>query len=108
MIHALQAAAAAVLWFFANDQIAHWVGLTVWTGLSGMLSIPAYRRLFGQPRYVDDLLFAAWLLTMNRVCFSVQSLVHNDTFGDVTHWTAIGAALFYGYVVSAYVRLPRA
>lgn len=104
MIHALQTAAATLVWFFENDQIARWTALLIWIAVSSMLAIPAYRRLFGKPLYVDDLLFSAWLLTLNRVCFSVQSLFHNDSFADLTRWTGIAAALFYGYVVSSYIR----
>ncbi|WP_174290996.1 hypothetical protein [Sphingomonas bacterium] len=103
LIHLLQLMAAGVLWFFETDVVARALALVIWMVVSGMLSIPAARRLFGQPERTDDLLFAAWLLTLNRLLFSVQALVHNDTFGDVARWTGIGAALFYAYVLSSYV-----
>lgn len=103
LMHALQVALAAVIWFFTDDPIARWTALVVWIVITGMLTIPAYRRLFGKPEYVDDLLFAAWLLTLNRICFSIQSLVHNDAFADMTRWFGIAGGLFYGYVVSSYI-----
>ena len=103
MMQSIGHTADGLLWFVTNDQVQRWIALAVWWGVSAMLTIPARRRLFGQPIYVDDLLFAAWLLTLNRVCFSVQSLVHSDTFGDLTRWFGIGGGVFYTYVVSSYI-----